>query len=169
MLPEVSLNDVEVRVRAPSEDRRGPELYPELDLDILILPEDPEDPEVIAERGGIHERIQSEIQHKDKEGEVVAEEMLEIPSALNEVPDQMMEDKDGVMITEADTKRKLRGRGNGGKKMISAWRNMKNLPQYLGEHETQLDSIQRTGVSFNRKKMNGKGFHRWCFVADDWR
>ena len=32
---------------------------------------------------------------------------------------------------------------------------MNILPQYLKEHETQLDSIQKTGMSFNRKKMNG--------------
>ena len=44
---------------------RGPEkteFYPEPDLDIPILPEDPE---VIAETEGVHERIQAEIQHKD--------------------------------------------------------------------------------------------------------
>ena len=48
-------------------------------------------------------------------------------------------------------------------------------PEYLGEHKTQPDSIQKTGMSFNRKKMNGRGqingrgFHRWCFVAGVWR
>ena len=61
---------------------------------------------MIAEREGIHERIQLEIQHEDKEAEVRAEEMLEVPPAWNEVPDLMMEDKDGMMIMEAVTKRK---------------------------------------------------------------
>ena len=52
---------------------------------------------------------------------------------------------------------------------------MNILPQYLEEYKTQLDSIQKTGMSFNRKKMNGRsqinvrGFHRWCFVADVWK
>ena len=46
-LLEIPLEEAEVRVRDPSEDWRGPELYPEPDLDIPILPEDPE---VIAER-----------------------------------------------------------------------------------------------------------------------
>ena len=58
---------------------RGPEkteFYPEPDLDIPILPEDPE---VIAKRKGIHERIQAKIQHKDKEAEVAEEVMLEVP------------------------------------------------------------------------------------------
>ena len=32
--------------------------------------------------------------------------MLEVPLALNEVPELMMEAKDGMMITKADTKLK---------------------------------------------------------------
>ena len=32
--------------------------------------------------------------------------MLQVPPAWNEVPDLMMEDEDGMMIKEADTKRK---------------------------------------------------------------
>ena len=53
---------------------------------------------------------------------------------------------------------------------------MNILPQYLGGHETQEDSIQKIGMScYNKKMMNGKphkngrGFHRWCFVADVWK
>ena len=38
--------------------------------------------------------------------EATAEEMLDAPPALNEVPDLMMETKDGRMIPEAATKRK---------------------------------------------------------------
>ena len=38
-----------------------------------------EDPEVIAEREGVHKRIQAEIQHEDKEAEMGEEAMLEIP------------------------------------------------------------------------------------------
>ena len=68
-LPEIPLEEAEVRVREPSADRRGPELYPEPDLDIPILPEDPK---VIAERERIHDRIQLEIQHEDKEAKVAA-------------------------------------------------------------------------------------------------
>ena len=32
--------------------------------------------------------------------------MLEVPPELNAVPDLIMGDKDGMMITEADTKKK---------------------------------------------------------------
>ena len=37
-----------------------------------------EDPEVIAEREGVHNRIQAVIQHQDKEAEMAEEVMLEI-------------------------------------------------------------------------------------------
>ena len=96
-LPEIPIEEAKVGVKDQPKDRRGPGLYPEPDLDIPILPEDPE---VIAEREGIHERILSEIQHEDKEWAVAAEEMLEVSPEWIEVPDLMMEDKDGMMITE---------------------------------------------------------------------
>ena len=63
----LDIEEAEVRVREQSEDLGGPELYPEPDLDIQFLPKDPE---VIAERERIHKRIQSEVQHEDKEVEV---------------------------------------------------------------------------------------------------
>ena len=55
-----------------------------------------EDPEVIAEREGVHEIIQAEIQHKDKEVEMAEEVMLEIPLEWNVVPDLIMEDEEEV-------------------------------------------------------------------------
>ena len=70
-LPEIPIQ--EVGVREQPEDQRRQELHPEPDLDIPILPEDPES---IAEREGIHQRIQSEIQHEDKEAEAAEEVML---------------------------------------------------------------------------------------------
>ena len=60
-------------------------------------------------REGIHKKIQAEIQHKAKEVEAMAEEILDAPPAWNEVPDLMMETKDGRMILEAATKRKRDG------------------------------------------------------------
>ena len=48
----------------------------------------------MAARERIHERIQGEIHHADKEREARAEKMLEIPSEWNEVPDLIMEDGD---------------------------------------------------------------------------
>ena len=40
--------------------------------------------------------------------------------------------------------------------MISNRKNVSTLPRYLGEHGTQKDSIPRTGMSLNKKKMNGR-------------
>ena len=59
-----------------------------------------EDPELISEREGVHKRIQAEIQHEDKEGEMAEEVMLEIPQEWNSVPDLIMEDEEELMITE---------------------------------------------------------------------
>ena len=75
-LPELPIEEVEVGIREQPEDQSRPELYHEPDLDIPILPKDPE---VIAEREGIHKRIQSEIHHEDKQAEVGKEVMLEVP------------------------------------------------------------------------------------------
>ena len=99
--PEIPIKDTEVRVREQPEDQRRHELYPEPDLDIHILPKDPE---AIAEREGIHKRIQSVIQHEDKEAEAAEEVMLEIPPEWNAFPALIMEDKE--MIMETDTKEK---------------------------------------------------------------
>ena len=41
-LPEISIEEVAVGVREQPEDQRKQESYPEPDLDIPILPEDPE-------------------------------------------------------------------------------------------------------------------------------
>ena len=53
-----------------------------------------DDPEEMAVREGIHERIQAEIYHKNKEREAQAEEMLDIPPEWNEVKDLILEDGD---------------------------------------------------------------------------
>ena len=51
----------------------------------------------------VHERIQAKIQHKDNEVEVAEEVMLEIPPEWNAVPDLIMADEEGMMITETNT------------------------------------------------------------------
>ena len=61
---------------------------------------------MLAEREGIHERIQLENQHEYKEAEVAVEESLEVPLTWNEVPDLMMEAQDGRMIMEVAIKLK---------------------------------------------------------------
>ena len=56
--------------REQPEDQGRHELHSEPNLDIPMITEDPE---VIAYREGVLERIQAEIQHKDKEVEVAEE------------------------------------------------------------------------------------------------
>ena len=75
-VPEIPREEAEEGVKEQTEDQRKPELYPEPDLDIPILPENPE---AIAEREGIHKRIQFGIQQEDKETKTAEEVMLEIP------------------------------------------------------------------------------------------
>ena len=53
-----------------------------------------DNPEEMGVREGVHERIQAEIYHKDKEREVQAEVMLDIPPEWNEVKDLILEDGD---------------------------------------------------------------------------
>ena len=53
----------------------------------LELPIIPKEPETIAAREEIYERIQEEIQHEDKEVEAMAEAMLDAPPAYNEILD----------------------------------------------------------------------------------
>ena len=49
--------------RYTTRDPRDPEIPPEPDLEIPVILDDPDE---IAVRQGIHERIQVEIQHEDK-------------------------------------------------------------------------------------------------------
>ena len=102
-LLEVPREETEVVARKQPEEQGRLELHPEPDLEIQVIPEDPKE---IAVREGIHERIQAEIHHEEKEAEAVADEMLEVPLEWNEVPDLMMETEYGRMIQEAALKRK---------------------------------------------------------------
>ena len=101
--------------RAEAEERVGIEAEAEADTGpYLEIPIISEKPEVIARREGIHERIQAEIHHKDKQAEVLAEEMLEAPPAWSEVPDLMIGNGKGQKDTgssyEAEEDEVTRGR-----------------------------------------------------------
>ena len=89
-LPQAPLVKAERRSQEPSVDRRDPEIPPEPELEIQVIPEDPKE---IAVREGVHKRIQAQIHHEDMVAEATKEEMLEIPPEWNEVPDLMMEDE----------------------------------------------------------------------------
>ena len=57
-LPETPMGEAEIMSKETTGYRRDPEIPPEPDLEISVIPEDPEE---IAVREGIHERIQEYI------------------------------------------------------------------------------------------------------------
>ena len=63
-----------------------------------------EDPEEMAAREGIHERILADFHQGNKEVEASVEEMLEVPPEWNEVPDLMMEEEDVLPEATGSTK-----------------------------------------------------------------
>ena len=103
-LPEVHRTEAAERLGTKAEAHRTSEAD---NGPYLEIPISHEEPGTIAVREGIHERIQAEIQHKAKEAEAMAEEMLDASPAWNEVPDLIMEIKDGRMMPEAAKKRKI--------------------------------------------------------------
>ena len=74
-LLETPVGEVEIMSRETTQDWRDPEIPLEPDLKIPVIPEDPE---VIAVREGMLERIQAEIHLEDKEAGAAPEEMLEV-------------------------------------------------------------------------------------------
>ena len=90
-LPEISARE---RDRVFMETRLDPvnlKMTAEPDLEVPMVLDDPEE---MAVREGIHERIQAEIYYKDKEREAQAEEMLDRPLKWNEAKDLIWEDGD---------------------------------------------------------------------------
>ena len=70
------MGEAEMRSQELSVDQRDPLISPEPELEIQVIPKDHEE---IVVREGIHERIQGEIHHEDKEAETKVDEMLEVP------------------------------------------------------------------------------------------
>ena len=90
-LLEAPIKELERGYIEPLADQRNPEIPPEPALEIQIIPEDPDE---IAVREGIHERIQTEIHQGNKKEEASADETLEVPPEWNEFPDLVMEEED---------------------------------------------------------------------------
>ena len=160
----------------PLSGQRNPEISAEPALDIQIIPEDPEE---IAAREGIHERIQAEIHQENKEVEARAEEMLEVPPEWNKAPDLMMEEKDVLPKATGSNKKRRdespKGGENEGKKTISGRRNKDTHLQYPGGYKIQRDSIPKIGTKTSRRKtigkhqISGRKSHRWCFATKSLR
>ena len=130
---EAPLRDRERRYIEPSGDQRNLEIPPEPALEIQIIPEDPKE---IAMREGIHERIQAEIHQGNKEEEVRAEEMLEVPPEWNKVPDLMMEEENVLPEATGSTKQR--------RDEISRGRRKRRKKDYIGpEKQGHLPTVSR--------------------------
>ena len=118
----------------------------------------------MALREGIHERMEAEMHHENKEIEARAEEMLEIPMEWNKVSDLMMEEGDILPEDTRPNKRKRDEISQGrrkGRKTISGQRNENILQQYFGGYQTQKGSFPKIGTKTNKRRMSGK--HRTSF------
>ena len=130
----------------------------------------------MAVREGIHQRIQAEMHHENKEIEARAEEMLEIPPEWNEVLDLTMEEGDILPEDTRPDKQKRdeisRGQRKRRREDDIRQRNKNILPQYLGGYKIWRDSIPKIGKKTNKRKMIGKHqtsfrrSHRWCFATE---
>ena len=101
-LPEIPVGDVVLR-----ETCMGPvnsEVMATPDVEIPMIFDSPEEREM---REGIHERIQAEIHHEDRERAFQAEERLDAPPGWKDVKDLIMEDGE---IVEENTRPEKRRR-----------------------------------------------------------
>ena len=145
-LPEASLRGRERIYMEPLSGQRNPEISAKPALDIQITPEDPEE---IAAREGIHERIQAEIHQGNKEVEARAEEMLEVPPELNKVPDLMMEEED-VLPEDMGSNKRSRDE-------ISRGRRKRRKEDYIRPEKW------RQSPTVSRRIQNPEGFY-----SKDW-
>ena len=101
-LPKIPLVKLERVNMEPVAKTVNPEITPEVDPELVLqVPEEMEDID------GIHERIQSELLNQEKEDISIAEEILELPPAWNEVQDLIMDD---VSSSNTDSKPEKRKR-----------------------------------------------------------
>ena len=111
-------------------------------------------------RKGIHERIQAEIHHEDKEAETLVEQMLEVPLEWNEVPDLMMEDEDVQPATEAAVKRKI-------DEVAREWRKRRKEDDICpGKHSLSPKVSPRTR---NPEGFNSENWNEALQEEDEWQ
>ena len=90
-LSEIPVVDGERVFREMSMDPVNPEIIAVPDLETSMILDDPEE---MAVREGIHERIQAKIYQEDRERAFQTEEMLDTPLGWNEVKDLILDDGD---------------------------------------------------------------------------
>ena len=75
-LPEIPVGDGDRLLKEMSMDPVNPEIIAVPDLEVPMIFDSPKE---MAMREGIHERIQAEIYHEDRERAFQAKEMLDTP------------------------------------------------------------------------------------------
>ena len=90
-LPEIPVGDRDRVLQEMCMDPVNPEIIAVPDIEVPMIFDSLEEREM---REGIHERIQAEIHHEDRERAFQAEEMLDTPPGWNEVKDFIMDDRD---------------------------------------------------------------------------
>ena len=90
-LPDIPVGDGDGVLPVTSMDPVNPEVIATPDLDIPMIFDSPEEREM---RKGIHERIQAEIYHEERERAFQAEERLDAPPGWNDVEDLIMNDRE---------------------------------------------------------------------------
>ena len=153
-------------------DPVNPKIIAVPDLEVPMIFDSPEE---IAAREGIHERIQTEIYHGERERAFQAEEMLDTPSGWNEVEDLIMDDGDILVENMRPEKRRrdeiARGRRNRGRKTTSVTRN-ENIPLLrLGGRKILRNSIPRIEMKINKRmncryQSNSRRSLRCCFATE---
>ena len=108
-----------------------------------------DDPEEMAVKEAIHERIQAEIYHEDREKTFQAEEMLDIPPEWHVVKDLILDDGDILSENMRPEKRKRVEIFQGGRKQ----RKEDDIRAEKREHSPTV----------SRRMQNPKGFY-----SEDW-
>ena len=89
-------------------------------------------PEEMAAREGIHQRIQAEIYHDDRERALKSEEILATPPGWNEVEDLILDDGDILAENMKPEKRRRDEIAQGRRK----WREEDNIIAEKREHSS---------------------------------
>ena len=152
-LPRIHITKIKERVEIKADTLEIPEVAIEPYCEILMLPADPE---TVAARERIHERIQAEMLYEDKEVEIMAEELLEALPAWGDVPDLMMETKEEVMIPGAATKGKRYEEACGRREDEIFPEKQEGSLRFRAGLIIQQDFILRIGINLDMRRMIAK-------------
>ena len=127
-------------------DPVNPEIIAVPDLEVPMICDGPKE---MAMREGIHERIQAEIYHEDRERAFQAEEMLDTPPGWNEDKDLIMDDGDILAKNMRPEKRRR-------DEIARGWRKRRKEDNICAEKREHSPTT-------SRRTQNPEGFY-----SEDW-